>query len=117
MNRKVTSSTLVVILAVMAVACSGVPPSRVAFNSIQDATVGVQTAVQSFNALYQQGKFTDADREKVKAAYEKFQRVALLANSISSAATDPNAPVTALTVINAAADDFFNAVRIFVGGQ
>jgi hypothetical protein len=83
----------------------------VAYTSISDATAGVQAALAAFNDLYQQGKYTDQDRARVKVAYEIWQKAALLATRIAQAATTPAEQATALAQANAASNAFLATVR------
>ena len=92
-------------------ACATMPPDRIAYNSIEGATVGVQSAVKAWGDLYAQGKYTDTDRAKVESAYKKFQASALVAVDIAKTATDPNAKTNALAYVNAAAGDILRLLR------
>ena len=76
MRQRQTLPTIVVILAMVSVACSGVPPSRVAYNSISDATVGIQSAVGVFSDLYKQGKVSEAAKVKLVAAHDIYRPAA-----------------------------------------
>lgn len=52
---------------------------RKTFTSIDDVAEGVKTAMLGFNALYQAGSFTEADRQRVLDAYAVYQKAAELA--------------------------------------
>lgn len=93
MNRsKRIVAPLVLVLAL--VACASAPPDRIVYNTLDGAVTGVQTAMRAFNDLYQAGKASEADRQKVLDGYAKFQQVALTAAKIAPEATAPNANAT-----------------------
>jgi hypothetical protein len=112
--RQVLAATAVVLACVIS-ACASLPPDRIAYNSIEGAVVGTQAAVKAFNELYQAGKYTDADRLKVRAAYEKFQKAAALAAAVAQAATTPEQSHSALAIINAAGDELLALIRSLGG--
>jgi hypothetical protein len=79
------SATLAVFFLLLT-AC-GKPPARMAYDSIDGATVAVQGALRAFNVLYQNGQATEADRTTAKAIYTTFQAVALGATYTAEMAT------------------------------
>ena len=104
---------LALAVALMAlVACASTPPDRIAYNSLSSVTIGVQAGIKVWGELYAQGHYTDADRDKVKAAYEKFQAANRLAIAIAEAATDKDQKHSALAIANAAADELFTLLRV-----
>lgn len=111
MNPRVRRTAYVAVLLVALTACASVPPDRIAYNSIEGATLGVQAAVKAFGDLYAQGKYTDTDRAKVEAAYKKYQAAALVAVDIARTATDQQQKTNALAYINAAATDLMRMLR------
>ena len=99
---------LAVLLLVTMAACATMPPDRIAYNSIEGAVIGVQSAVKVWGSL---GPHSDAEVAKVKAAYEKFQAGTRLAIAIAEAATNKEQKATALSIVNAAAGDLFALLR------
>lgn len=105
-----TKSDLAVVVALVAawsyaahVGCA-TSPERQAFTTIAAATSAVEGALVLFNQGYQAGKYTEADREKCKVAYEAFIEVRKLAIDLARGGTDPMAVIdaaakTALEVI------------------
>ena len=80
--NKVTGHVIRPILPTLLVAAfflctaASCPPQRVAFNTVDSASTAVLVASATFNACYQTGPCTEAQRVKVKAAYEKYQLAA-----------------------------------------
>ena len=89
------------------------PPDRVAYNTIDGAKEGVTAAVKAWGSLYQQGRYTDADRERVKAAYAKFEAAVAVAVDIAKTATNDQQKTNALAYVNAAAADLMRLLREF----
>ncbi len=87
------------------------PPDRIAFNSLDGVTRGVQAGVKAWGELYHAGHYTDADKAKVELAYRKFQAANRLAIAIAEAATDEEQKGSALAIANAAADELFALLR------
>ena len=102
-----------IVLALALVACASMPPDRIAYNSIDGAKAGVVAAIKAWNELYQQGRYTDADRAKVEAAYNKFGASVAVAVHIAKTATTEEQKTNALAYINAAASDFMRLLREF----
>jgi len=107
-GRRSLPALAVLSLVVALAACASMPPDRIAYNSIEGAVIGVQSAVKVWGSL---GPHDAAEVAKVKAAYEKFQAGTRLAIAIAEAATDKQQKATALTIVNAAADELFALLR------
>lgn len=95
----------------VAVGCASTPADRVAYATIDSATEAVQTSMRVFNDLYQQGKFTKADRTKVIKAYEDFRVVALAAANVSPTLTAEHKSAT--EKVSAAAVELLRLVEHF----
>lgn len=93
------------------VGCASTPADRVAYATIDSATEAVQTSMRVFNDLYQQGKFTKADRTKVIKAYEDFRVVALAAANVSPTLTAEHKSAT--EKVSAAAVELLRLVEHF----
>ncbi|MBK8138463.1 MAG: hypothetical protein IPK52_22065 [Chloroflexi bacterium] len=91
--------------------CASTPPDRRAYATIDSATEAVQTSMRVFNDLYQQGKFTAADRTKVIKAYEDFRAVALAAANVAPTLTDEHKSAT--DKVSAAAVELIRLVEHF----
>jgi len=102
---------LIVVLAL--VSCASMPPDRIAYNTIDGAKASVEAAVKAWGDLYQQGRYTDADREKVKAAYQKFEAAVAVAVDLARVASDDAQKRNALAYLNAAAADIMQLLREF----
>lgn len=89
------------------------PPDRIAYNSIDGAKAGVTAAVKAWGDLYQQGRYTDADREKVKQAYQRFEASVAVAVDLSKTATNDEQKRNAMAYVNAAASDLMALLRAF----
>lgn len=103
---------LFVVLA-LAVACASTPKDRVVYNSIEGATVGVQTSMKVFNEFYQAGKATEDQRTQVLAAYAKYQAVARVAVKIAPGATAPDVDLLAVALDSAAS--VVELIKLFTG--
>lgn len=101
------SAAILVFFVLVAASC---PPQRVAYDSIDIATAVVQTSVTVFKDLKAQGKFTDADEVKVRAAYAKFQVSAEAARVLAQNASQKE---TALKQINDAAAEIMKLLGTF----
>jgi hypothetical protein len=113
MNARQRNLAVVLVALVALSACASMPPDRIAYNSIDGAKAGVVSAVKAWGDLYQQGKYTDADREKVKKAYEKFEAALAVAVDIARTATNEEQKKNALAYVNAAASDIMRLLREF----
>lgn len=114
MNPRPNMYRAVALVAVLAIlsGCGSMPPDRIAYNSIDAAVTGVQQGMKAFNEVYQKGGATDADRDKVLAAYAKFQVVAKAAVDLTrNLPPGQDANVTALVTV--AAQDLFDILRQF----
>lgn len=116
-RREATSrvARLLAIFLVLAVtsACASMPPDRFTYNSIEGAKAGVTAAVKAWGDLYTAGRYTDADREKVKKAYLKFEAAVAVAVDLSATATNPEQKKNAMAYINNAAADIMALLRAF----
>jgi len=81
----------------------GKPPARMAYDSIDGATVAVQGAIRAFNVLYQNGQATEADRTTAKSIYTTFQQVALGATYVAEMATTKEEAAAAVRKVSDAA--------------
>lgn len=72
--------TLTLIGALSGASC---PPSRTAYNSIDSVTTAVQAAIKIAAFESQTNPALAAKRPDIQAAYEKFQKAALLAADLS----------------------------------
>lgn len=106
-------AVLALFLVSVMTACASMPPDRIAYNSIDGAKAGVNAALRAWNDLYQQGRYTDADRDKVKAAYEKFEASVAVSVDIAKVATDEDQKRNAMAYVNAAASDLMALLRAF----
>ena len=89
-------------------------PQRIQYNTISAATDGVQTAMRGFNLKYQEGKATEADRDKALAIYAEFQKVALKA---AGNLLVPRAPTAGdIAEVSKAAVDAIFAIKKITGG-
>ena len=106
---------IVAVLAILLLvnACASTPRDRVVYNSISAAAEGVNTAMRTFNDLYQAGKATDAQRDQVLAAYAKYQAVALVAVKVAPGATAPDANLLAVALDSAAS--VVELIRLLTG--
>jgi hypothetical protein len=102
----------VALVVLLAVACASTPPDRVAYNTIRGAVVSVQAGMSGFNVIYQSGKATEADRERVLAAYAKFQKTAALAIDIA-ASLPPGQEPNVVALVNVAAQDVFDLLKVW----
>lgn len=109
-SKRVVS--LFVVLAFLS-ACASTPRDRVAYNSISAAAEGVNTAMRTFNDLYQAGKATEDQRAQVLAAYAKYQAVALVAVKVAPGATAPDANLLAVALDSAAS--VVELIRLLTG--
>jgi hypothetical protein len=104
-------SILFVIVAVTPwpTACTGMAPSRVAYNSITDATLAVQTAVRAADDA---NLITPQNRPQIQAAYEKYQKAANIAVDLSQQVADKT-PV--ITIISNEANDVIALIKKLTG--
>jgi hypothetical protein len=105
------AAALAIFLVVALAACASMPPDRIAYNTLDGVTRGVQAGVKAWGDLYAQGHYTAADRAKVEAAYKKFQAANRLAIAIAEAADSEDQKRSALAIANAAADELFALLR------
>jgi hypothetical protein len=93
--------SLAVLCIVLVVACAGVSPQRVALNSLQGIRDAVTTSLKVFNAGYQAGQFTDAQRTQLQVLYQKYldaDKIAAEALGVTTSATDPAAIIQQVTI-------------------
>lgn len=90
-------------LAVFFLVACNKPPARMAYDSIDGATVAVQGALRAFNVLYQNGQATEADRTTAKSIYVTFQQVALGATYAAEMATTKEEAAAAVKKVSDAA--------------
>lgn len=109
--RRAVLLPVVFLLAIYA-ACASTPADRIAYNSIDGAVTGVQTGMRAFNDLYQQGKATETDRERVLVAYKQFQSVARLATDLAANVTPAQRP-SVIQIVSDAALDLFKVLNEF----
>lgn len=102
-----------VALLLVLTACASMPPERIAYNSIDGAKAGVAAAVSAWGDLYAQGRYTNADREKVQAGYKKFEASVAVATDLARVATNEEQKRNAMAYINAAASDLMALLRAF----
>jgi len=109
--------TAVVLLLAAAVlsSCASTPPDRIAYNTLDDATTGVITAMRTFNEFYQRGKATEEQRTKVLDWYAKWQAAARLAVKIAPQATAPDPNLVTIALNNAAG--LVGLIRQITGGK
>ena len=103
---------LIAYLAIVAASCQA-PPDRIAYTSIDSAVDAVQTAMKAFNDGYQAGKFTNQDRDKVLAAYTKFQATARSAALLAQDATQKDKQTR---LVSDAALEIIGLIRLYTGG-
>ena len=103
----------VLLLCLAISACATMPPDRIAYNTIDGAKAGVEAAVKAWGDLYQQGKYTNADREKVKVAYQRFEAAVAVTVDIAKTATNEEQKRNAMAYVNAAASDLMALLRAF----
>lgn len=106
-------AALAIFLVLALSACASMPPDRIAYNSVEGAKDGVAAAVKAWGDLYTQGRYTEADREKVKAAYEKFEAAVAISVDIAKVATNDEQKRNAMAYVNAAASDLMRLLREF----
>jgi len=102
------------VLVVLIAGCASTPPDRIAYNTVTAAVDAVQTAMKGFNDLYQAGKFNDADRAKVIAAYEKFRLVAKGVEGLAETATKDG--ISVLSIVSAAALEAISVINALKAG-
>lgn len=99
--RRIPVVFLIAIL-VLTAACPGVTPQRVALNSLQGIRDAVTTGLRVFNAGYQAGQYTDAQRDQLKVLYEKYliaDKVAAEALATTAATGDPVLLIQSVTIV------------------
>ena len=96
-------SMLAVLSLVIGLAACGKPPARMAYDSIDGATVAVQGALRAFNILYQNGQATEADRATAKRIYLVYQDVAVAATYIAETVTTKEEAQAAIKKVSDAA--------------
>ena len=114
MNRKRILPVLVAVLLVAG--CASIPPQRIALNTMQSIRAAVEESLKVFNAGYQAGQFSDAQRAQLGGLYQKYldaDRIAGEALLAASSGTDYTAMVARVTVV---AGDVIKFVNTLKGG-
>ena len=103
-----------IVIVLLLVACAGATPQRVALNSLQGIRQSVVTAVQVFNAGYQAGQFSDAQRTSLGVLYGKYvsaDNLAATALGATTVGTDPTVLVGQITALAADVINFVNSLK------
>jgi hypothetical protein len=106
MNRryKAVPLWLVVFVVLLATACAGVSPQRVALNSLQGIRESVVASVKVFNTGYQAGQFNELQRTQLGTLYTKYlaaDKIAAEALGATTVGGDTNALVSQVTIVAA----------------
>ncbi len=107
MNRSLRPVVPAALLILLVACATSAPPDRIAYVTIDDAVSAVQTGMRAFNELYQQGKATESDREKVLVAYKQFQAIARTATDLAMSVSPMTRPSVYEIVSRAALDMFY----------
>ncbi len=110
-HRRGVLAPIVVLITVASLfsACA-TTADRAAYTTIRGAVVSAQAGVKGFNIAYQSGRATDSDRDKVKVAYERFQKVADLAIDMASS-LPPGQEQNVMVLVNVAVQDLFDILK------
>jgi len=85
------------------------PADRAAYNTLGAVKSGVENAVADFGVQYKAGLRTNAERDKLKAIYQKWEAAHKLAVEVARHGGDGNL----VTIALASADEVFNFLRTF----
>lgn len=94
---------LIVIMLVASGCATTTTAQQNAFNGLKTIRVGVEGALAVFNAGYQAGTYTEAQREKLRALYTKYLAADKIAAEalLATTTTDPATIVSRITVVAA----------------
>jgi hypothetical protein len=101
-TKSLTVLCIIVLMVGMGNACAGVPPQRVALNSLQGIRDSVVTAVKVFNVGYQAGQYNDTQRAQLQVLYQKYldaDKIAAEALGATTVVGDPNSVVQQVTIL------------------
>ena len=106
-------------VAMIVVGCS--TPNIVAYKTVGPFAVGVNTALKVYNDFYQAGKSSEEERLQVKAAYEKYQATARIAENIQKnyALTPDGVDIyqKAVDIVASSANDLVYLVETLTKGK
>lgn len=89
--------SIALVLAILIGCASGATPARKTYTAIADVESAVLTAMNVFNARYQAGQQTEADRTKALQLYADWQVVGQTAEAMAQQASTQASALTTAT--------------------